>query len=89
MLDRLEGALESSCAVLVAVECKQARPAEFDGDLHDVTEEIVQTISRLREAIADLRSVAGEQSSAVAGGFVLGTGPESSGATQVRPRRTA
>jgi hypothetical protein len=89
VLDCLEGALEASCAALVAVECKRARPAEDDGDLEDLTEEIVRTISRLREAIADLRSASGEQSSALAGGFVLGTGRESSAETQVRPRRTA
>jgi hypothetical protein len=89
LFDRLEAALEASCAALVAVRCTQAHPTELDGNLDDVTEEIVRTISRLREAIADLRSVSGEQSSALASGFVLGTDGESSAETQVRPRRTA
>jgi hypothetical protein len=90
LFDCLEGALEAVCGALAAVESKRTGPAEFDGDLDDVTEEIVRTISRLREAIAELRTLSGEQTSAVAYGFVLGTGPASPpGERQVRPRRTA
>jgi hypothetical protein len=89
VLERLEEALEAVCGALVAVESKRAGPAEIDRELADVTAGIVRTISRLREAIADLRTLSGEQTSAVASGFVLGTRPASVDETQVRPRRTA
>jgi hypothetical protein len=85
----LEEALEAVCGALAAVESKRTGPAEIDRQLDDVTAEIVRTIGRLREAIAELRALSGEQTSAVAYGFVLGTGPDSPGESQVRPRRTA
>jgi hypothetical protein len=90
LVDCLEDALEAVCGALAAVESKRAGSAEIDRELLDVTAEIVRTISRLREAIADLRTLSGEQTSPVAYGFVLETGPASPpGEGQVRPRRTA
>jgi hypothetical protein len=89
MLVRLEEALEAVCGALVALESKQTGPAALDRELDDVKAEIVRTIGRLREAIADLRALSGEQTSAVAYGFVLGTRSALPGETQVKPRRTA
>jgi hypothetical protein len=89
VLDRLDAALEASCGALVALESKRQCATELDGDLDDVTAEVVRTIRRLREAIAEVRSLSGAHASAVAYGFVSGTQSASPGEAQIRPRRTA
>jgi len=73
MLDRLEDALEAGCGALIALESARARGGEPGSDIDSVEAEISRIIACLRESIAELRSLSGERTSVVAGGFVLDT----------------
>jgi hypothetical protein len=70
--DHLEKALECGCVALITLEAMRARANDVSEDLELVQGQINGVIESLRAALGELRAARGEESSAVALGFVLG-----------------
>jgi hypothetical protein len=93
-LDRVEAALEASCAALVTLESINPGAADGTSDIDATQRHVGLAISALRDAIEELRLAQSDGSSALAIGFVLkGRDRAPRGSTadsgQSNPRRTA
>ena len=82
--DRIEAALEASCAALVTLESLSFGAGEPSGR----QERVVTAIRSLRHAIEQLRWAQSDHADELALGFVLNGRPRP-GRRQSRPRRTA
>jgi hypothetical protein len=76
-LAQLETALEVCCGVLMAVVAMRARAHDTESQIRDVEGQMIRAIDSLRDAMAELRLVHGEEASALAFGFVLSTAMQS------------
>jgi ABC-type transporter Mla subunit MlaD len=74
-LGHLEGALEATCATLVALESINTSAGEITDNTRAVQGQIREAVKSLREAIDELRKVHDAHTSLLAFGFVLGTRP--------------
>jgi hypothetical protein len=70
--DHLEKALECGCVALITLEATRARATGMTEDLQLVHDQINELIESVRAALDELRRARGQESSAVALGFVLG-----------------
>jgi hypothetical protein len=74
LLEQLESALDTGCAVLVALEVLRGRANTGTGDDGRVQGQIRQMIRLLRKTISELRAAHEEEHSLLAFGFVLEAG---------------
>ncbi len=90
VLDRIEAALEATCAALMTLQSIDVLPSIAD-DAGEV--EVAQAISHLRQAIDKLRDARAEGQTGLALGFVLAGDRREPDhrdpANQSSPRRTA
>lgn len=91
VLGQLERTLESSCAVLVALQAAGEGAAGCAPDLSGIARQVETLIGQLRGTVATVRAARDEAASLLAFGFVLdaAAAEECAGEAQARPRRTA
>ncbi len=88
----LEKAIEASCVALVSLELIGSCPGDAGEEIRTAQSEVRKVIELLRAALAELRLEEGEETSALAFGFVMGAVPEwpsQQADDQLKPRRTA
>jgi hypothetical protein len=93
-LDHLEGALQASCATLIALQATRIGVRERSEGAYVVEAQIGEAIASVQEAIAELRALHDVGTSGLAFGFVLAADSDWSRAhkrrrRQLSPRRTA
>jgi hypothetical protein len=84
-LDRIEAALEATCAALMTLESMNPGSVDAIGGAAGTEAHVQLAISRLRDAVEELRLAQSDGSSALAIGFVLKRKGGEAGAVEPDP----